>query len=233
MPDRPNPLGRPAPIGRLPTRSFRRSGPVPKAEPPPSVPTPVAPAAPQPQPSKSGRVPQQIPADGPIDHDIACGVLAGIFDPGPHVVTPDTLTVVNPVDKSQKSYREWIRPNDVVGALARMFLAARQNLTEVAVPPPVAPPPPAFGGRSPTPTLGGRLTPTSAPAPAPLAPTGQKTQQQLARDEAVARHQELRRQIYDVLRFRDAIDRAQKKGFRVLYTPPETPSGSVRRTPTR
>lgn len=199
MNDRPNPTGRPAPLGRLPTRSFRKSGPIAKPAPLPTAPTPAATSVPQPQMSRSGRVPQPVPADGPIDHDIACGVLAGIFDAGPHTVLPDTLTVVNPTDRSQKVYRDWVRPNDVIGALTRMYLAAKVSLDTAPVLPANAPP-------------------------------GQRTQQQLARDEAVARHQELKKQIYDVLRFRDALERAQRKGFRLLFTPPETPSGAVRRT---
>lgn len=199
MPERPNPPGRMSPLGRLPTRSFRKSGPVQNPSPLPAAMTP----APRPGllPSSSSKHGPSAPIPGAlVDHDIACGILVGIFDPGPHTVTMDQITEIDPTTKAPKFQKNWIKPNDIIGALTRMFLVARQATME-------------------------------APVAANM-PAGQKSQQLKAREEAMARHNELKRQIYDVLRFRDVLERAQRSGFRTIFSPPEPPmsgSGSLRR----
>lgn len=192
MADRSNPPARPSPPGRLPTRSFRKSGTVQNPAPLPKANTPAPSAGSRPTLpsfSKPGAV-------ALIEHDIACGILAGVFDTGSYSVTMETITQVDAATRAQTVQKDWLRPNDIVGALTRMFLAARQALSEM-------------------PAQAGVLA-------------AQRTQQMKARDEAAARHQELKRQIYDVLRFRDVLERAEKSGFRLIYSPPEPQTGVKR-----
>ena len=195
MPDHPKPPARPAPLGRLPTRSFRQPAAAAKPAPLPKANTPPPTTG-----SKFGMpaYPTTSAVVVSIEHDVACGILVGVFDPGPHTVTVEAITEVDPTTRAQTVQKDWLKPNDIVGALTRMYLAAKQTVTDMSV-------------RSDI-------------------PAAQRPQQAKARDEAVARHQELKRQVYDVLRFRDVLERAQKAGYRVIYTPPEQQVAAAKRS---
>ena len=68
-----------------------------------------------------------------VEHDLACGILVGIFEAPGIVVTLEAITVTDPSTRTTSRQTNWLISDDPTGRLARECFVAKLKMSTVAV----------------------------------------------------------------------------------------------------